>query len=120
MPGLRGSPRRLGPGLMLGLLMAWRGAAADPIYEGLDEQGRDAAQSAVQSALERYGSDVTYRWRSAQTPLSGRITPLRTFKIASGHYCRDFEEILITTSGVRLETQTACRDDGGRWLKVSD
>ncbi len=128
MTCLRAKPTHLGPGrapgllpgLVLSILFAWNGASAEPLYEGLDERGRGDAQTALQLALETSRSNFTYRWRSAGGGLSGRITPLRTFRVASGHYCREFEEILIVASQVRLDTRTACRADDGRWQKILD
>lgn len=108
------------PGLILGILLAWSAATAEPLYAALNEASRRDADTALQLALETSRSNVTYLWQSATGDISGRITPLRTFRIRSGHYCREFEEVIVAAAQVRLETRTACRNDDGRWQKILD
>ena len=63
-----------------------------PIYAPLSELERVLAQEALQKALESVASQRLYRWENHDSGISGFVTPLRTFKIQTGHYCRQFME----------------------------
>ena len=96
-----------------------RGAAqqrdgVDPLYEGLDGGALKSARNAVQSALESLRSRTTYKWQDTAGS-GGSVTPTRTFRIATGHYCREYTEIVSTPAGVVSATRIACRDADGIW-----
>ncbi len=50
-----------------------------------------------------------------------RITPLKTWKSKSNHYCRSYkEEILSKTNKNNSQKKgIACRDSDGRWKKIA-
>src|SRR5690606_33458996 len=78
----------------------------DP-YAALDDAAAALAAATLQDALEQLVSSDTRRWQ-AGGGASGVVTPLRTFKIDDGRYCRDFlEVILIGGHGPSYEKGTA-------------
>ena len=89
-----------------------------PIYAGLPSSEKLLVQEALQQALETRQSQDIYRWSSQQGGSSGFITPLRTFKIETGHYCRQFMEAVAKQGNLTSGIETACRADDGRWIVV--
>jgi surface antigen len=90
----------------------------EPLYERLGPAGVDTAYHKVQEVLETGRSREAYRWRDAADDSSGTITPLRTFRIASGAYCREFHEAVVIDGTTHSDLRVACRDDLGIWRKV--
>ena len=91
--------------------------APDTFYDGLSTKAAVAARQAVQTALETRRSDETYEWRYGNGS-SGSVTPRRTFRIKTGHYCRDYSEILFKGSQPVSAARTACRGNQGTWQVV--
>lgn len=107
--------------VLLSLLLAGpRPAAAETnqLYADLGEDDRALASQAVQEALEGLPSQATRSWRNAASGASGSVTPLRTFKIHSGHWCREYQEAVTTPRSATALLFTACRGDAGRWIAV--
>jgi len=90
----------------------------DMHYAGLGATERAHAQAALQEALETRMSGAAIYWTGAGGR-QGSVTPLRTFRIASGHYCRDFRETLVAAHETRDWQATACRDETGIWRRVA-
>ena len=89
------------------------------IYDGLDENQMRLAKGAVQTALEKNLSYETRRWSVAGQAMDGFVVPMRTYKIKSGHYCREFlEGVTFGEKGTVSLLQTACRSDAGEWIIV--
>ena len=77
------------------------------------------SEIALQEALETLPSHQSKQWEMPDRTSSGFVTPLRSFKIKTGHYCRDFMQT-VSSNGEIVSTQgTACRTDDGRWLVVT-
>ena len=89
-----------------------------PIYAGLSSSEKLLVQEALQRTLETRRSQEIYRWSSQNGNSSGFITPLRTFKIDTGHYCRQFMEAVAKQGNLASGIETACRADNGRWIVV--
>ncbi len=90
----------------------------DPFYDGLSAEASAAAWQAVQTALETQRSDETYEWRYGNG-ISGSVTPRRTFRIKTGHYCRDYSVVLFKGSQPAASSpRTACRGSQGTWRVV--
>lgn len=86
------------------------------LFLELDAIALQTAQSAVQSALEKQPTDESYFW-SVPRVAEGQITPLRTWRSQSGHWCREFLERLELEDGRRYSAKgTRCRSNDGRWL----
>jgi surface antigen len=103
--------------LVTPLTSAHGGSHADA-YAALADRHRGRAAQAVQQALETRRSGDQYRWaEGART--HGSVVPLRTYKSVSGHYCREFRELVVVDGGPRIERQAiACRDGDGVWHLV--
>lgn len=93
-------------------------ATQQSIHDGLGAAARSKAMDAVQFALETLPSDTTQRWQVGDNTQSGYVTPLRTFRIETGHYCREYLETVSLNGEVRSRIETACRTQDGRWLTV--
>lgn len=87
-------------------------------YGSLGESDVQLARSAMQDTLETRLSGDPGTWRNGATGNRGSFTPLRTYRIASGTYCRDYQEIVTRQGGVVVRSRTACRDASGMWLPV--
>lgn len=88
------------------------------IYGALGEAEAVRAARHVQDTLEGVPSRQTVRWSSADGRATGTITPLRTFKIRSGYFCREFVEAVAVGPDLKSEVQVACRDESGLWQRV--
>ena len=75
------------------------------------------ARQTVQHALEFQVSGTTAAWRGSNG-VALEVTPLRTFKIATGHFCRDYRVVVQSAALTRAAARTACRTDDGLWLEV--
>ena len=93
-------------------------SSRDTFYDGLSVEEAAIARQAVQEALESRLSDDTLRWIH-RNGRSGSVTPLRTFRIKTGHYCRDFAETINTGSQPASAVRTACRGSQGSWQVVT-
>ena len=85
---------------------------------GLSPADLVSADRTIQEALETALSNQNRRWVGASNGTYGFITPIRTFRIKTGHYCREFLETIAKDANVLTVTKTACRDDDGIWKEV--
>ena len=127
MRGLEGSSRRargrVRPALAAALLaLAAAGPAAAQVfagYSGLTATEQARAATTLQQALETLRSGQSAEWTGDSPPVRGYARPLATFRSTGGHWCRVFEEAVITEAGATVREATACRSrDDGRWLEV--
>lgn len=72
----------------------------------------------VQEALETRVSGVAVQLQNASTGFSVTLMPKRTWKSASGHWCREFTEAFGAGSNVETTVSVACRSDNGVWQRV--
>jgi surface antigen len=87
-------------------------------YQHLETDDVAVAAAAVQSALEQALSRDTRRWHNGAS--SGAITPLRTFRVADGRYCRDYLEVVLARGQAPAYGKgTACRNPLGRWEPIA-
>ena len=70
----------------------------------------------LQQTLETALSGETGRWRNDATKRSGSVRPLRTFRTASGYFCRDFQESIAANGADMSRVSTACRTQDGTWV----
>ena len=92
--------------LVLGLTAGFApGAKAESPYYG-----------AIRYALEKLISGI--HTESFFGGVDVAVTPIRTWKSVSGHYCREYD-ITVTKPGTKAqkERETRCRDKG-EWLLV--
>jgi len=83
-------------------------------YAGLTWAAADHARETVQQALESHRSADTLEWSLGGS--MGSVTPLRTYKVKSGAFCRNYRETLDNAD--RDRRRTACRTQDGRWLPL--
>lgn len=91
--------------------------APDTLYDALNADEIALARQAVQEALETRPSDEIHRWESGDSTI-GSVMPMRTFRIKSGHYCRDYLETFAKNTVLTSANRTACRGSQGAWRIV--
>jgi len=94
------------------------GVLPDVLYTGLGASDKVLVDATLQKTLETRRVQETTEWRSVATGNSGTITPLRTFRVKGGFFCRDFRETLLTTDTLAKRVGTACRQKDGGWIRV--
>lgn len=68
-------------------------------------------ESAIQYALEKLVSGIHSETLYGGTEVA--VTPLRTWKSVSGHYCREYDLIVTENDGAKERNrQIRCRDEG--------
>ena len=101
------------------ILCASESTQAQKINSVLDNESRKTANAALQAALENQVSGRSQKWTSPSTQFSGRITPVRTWRSRTGHYCRAFVEVVRLPSGIeRQSSGRACRTVAGKWVRI--
>lgn len=88
------------------------------IYQSLSARERTLARYAVQQTLETKLKHQSGRWEDPLNDTFGLVTPLRTYKSVTGHYCREFMEVVTRKGAIKSALQKACRNARGRWLRV--
>ncbi len=71
-------------------------------------------------ALETAASGEIHRWQDGINGISGTVRPVRTFRISTGHYCREYTEVIYRLDEPISDQRIACRDDGGIWIQISE
>ena len=86
------------------------------LYLELNSQTLETARLAVQRALETRETGDRETWSVAGVA-RGTVSPLRTWRSTSGHWCREFEETVRLADG-RTDAAIGirCRQSDGRWL----
>ena len=85
------------------------------------ERASDIAMlaSAMQDVLENRESGVEVSFENAETGLEVALKPKRTWKSRSGHWCREFSEIVGAAQPESTAVSVACRTPDGQWMRVS-
>ena len=78
-----------------------------------------ALERTTQTTLETVPIGNESAWRNPQTGSHGIVAPRRTFQKASGTYCREFTQTLVTGNVTEEALGTACRETDGTW-KLAD
>ncbi len=109
-----------GPAAFIALLLALPASShLRGVHAGMDPQTHREIDAAIQTALETHLSGRSRQWSSAKSNLSGRVTPVRTWRSRSGHFCRAFVEIIRLPSGVERNSRgRACRNQAGVWVRI--
>ena len=74
--------------------------------------------SAVQEVLETRQSGAEAIYENASTGLAVKIVPRRTWKSASGHWCREFSELFHASVERQPVISVACRNESGSWVRT--
>ena len=80
-------------------------------------QSNDCADI-MQEVLESQESGTEVAFQNPETGLAFRIKPQRTWKSASGHWCREFIEVVGDRTDADAPVSTACRVSKQRWVRV--
>ncbi len=75
-------------------------------------------EATISRALEKQVSGTPLDWSNPDSGSKGRIEPVRTFKISTGEWCREYVHTLEFHGWQELrETRRAiaCREGDGRW-----
>ncbi len=102
-----------GAGVFLG------GLLGNQIGQSLDRSDTLFAERSVQQSLESNRAGQSSTWTNPDSRNAGTITPTRTFQLADGQFCREFQQTV--TVGGRTESAfgTACRRPDGTWQVVN-
>jgi len=104
--------RRAVTSLALAALLAW------PVA-GRAVEANSPFEATVQYALETLPSGDSTAAQIGGNSFS--VTPVRTWKSVTGHYCRVFELTVLSPGGAADRAQgLRCRDNDGMWKQVSD
>lgn len=107
---------------LIPILTLWLAACASqepvPLYQQMNGMDVQLANQALQQALQVRPRGETLTWSNPQNRHFGSLTPLRTFRLQSGLYCRDYREELYIGERHQTWQYTACRHHSGRWLPL--
>jgi surface antigen len=107
-----GSPTAIAGGVILGGLL---GGAVGNV---LDQRDKQLATQAAQRALETAPSGVAVPWTNPDSGHAGAITPVRTYQVADGAYCREYQQVVTIGGQPERSYGTACRQPDGSWKIV--
>ncbi len=105
-------------GLGLSLLPNRLLASQHGVFDRQNAADRQLAARVMQETLESGRSGNPRFWRNDLSEGSGSFMPLRTYKIKTGHFCRDYRETAIADRRMASRDLTACRTQDGVWTTV--
>ena len=132
-PGTKTAIGGLGGGAVGGLLAAGLGAnpaviAGSVVLGGLvggaignrmDAADKKQANEAAAKALNSAPSGQSVAWHNPDSNHSGTVTPTRTYQMANGQYCREYQQMITIDGKQEKSYGTACRQDDGSWKIVN-
>jgi surface antigen len=106
-----------GTGIAAGTILG--GLIGGVIGDRLDTADREKASAAASQALESIPSGQSVAWRNPDSGNSGVVTPVRTYQISNGQYCREYTQTINIGGEKHQSYGTACRQPDGSWKIVS-
>ncbi len=88
------------------------------IGRSLDANDRRMMEEHAQYALEHNRTDQPSEWRNPDNGHYGTITPRRTYKVAEGEYCREYQQTVVIGGQEQQAYGRACRQPDGSWKIV--
>ncbi len=88
------------------------------IGRSLDANDRRMMEENAQYALEHDRTDQPSEWRNPDSGHYGTITPKRTYRVASGQYCREYQQTVVIGGEEQQAYGHACRQPDGSWKIV--
>ena len=73
------------------------------------------SQRAAQHALDVAPTGQTVAWHNPDSGHHGTMTPVRTYQIDSGQYCREYQQTVVIGGQEERAFGTACRQPDGSW-----
>ena len=103
-----------GPGAIVGAAV---GGALIGGYVGhkLDNRDKQLAAQAAQRAFEQNQAGQPSVWNNPDSGNSGSITPTKTYQLATGQYCRQYNQTIVIGGEPQQAYGTACRQPDGTW-----
>ena len=89
--------------------------AVTPPAKGMTAAAKIKVQTILQQALEEKRSGTAQRWQLAEHALSGMVTPVATFRLKNGTYCRQYIQKLNRAGEETHFYGLACRTATGDW-----
>src|SRR5919109_4977530 len=106
-----------GTGIAAGVILG--GLIGGAIGDRLDAADREKARVAASQALESVPSGQSVAWRNPDSGNSGVVTPIRTYQVSTGQYCREYTQTIYIGGEKHQSYGTACRQPDGSWKTVS-
>jgi surface antigen len=103
-----------GPGAVIGAAVAG-GVIGGAIGHHLDKKDKAMAAAAAQAAFDNNRTGQASVWNNPDSGNYGSITPTRTYQIATGQYCRQYEQTITIGGEPQQSYGTACRQSDGTW-----
>ena len=94
--------------------------SASEVGQAITAADQLALGRATQTTLETVPIGIESAWRNPQSGRHGIIVPRRTFQKASGTYCREFTQTLVTGDVTEEALGIACRETDGTWRLASN
>ena len=118
---LAGSQMGGGKGRLAAVAIGALGGAflGSELGKSLDEVDRQKANQTQQSVLENNKDGATSNWNNPNTGNSGQVTPTRTYQVASGENCREYEHEITVDGRREVVKGTACRQADGSWRIIN-
>ena len=88
------------------------------IATALDRADRKALQDSTATALENSPPNQVTPWHNSDSGSYGTVTPGPVQQVASGQYCRDFQQTIIVSGREQQGHGRACRQPDGTWKTV--
>ncbi len=81
----------------------------------LDDRDKRLAAEAAARAFEHSRTGESTTWSNPDSGNSGAITPTRTYQLATGQYCRQYQQTIVIGGEEHQTYGTACREADGTW-----
>jgi len=81
----------------------------------LDARDKRMASQAAQRAFEQNHTGQSTAWKNPDSGNSGSVTPTRTYQLANGQYCREYNQTVMIGGQQHQAYGTACRQPDGSW-----
>ncbi len=108
----------IGFSLVLGASARGEPNPGPAFYQELARSDVTLAWAALQDVLEAHRSGQSGYWSNGTTGNEGSVTPLRTYRVVGGSYCRVYRELVTKSGRAIAHTGTACRNAHGIWIPV--
>jgi len=103
-----------GPGWIVGSAIMG-GLLGGYIGHRLDNRDKQMATAAAQQAFEQNRTGQAAVWNNPDSGNSGSITPTKTYQLANGQYCRQYQQTIVVGGEQHQAYGTACRQADGTW-----
>lgn len=81
----------------------------------LDDRDKRMATEAAARAFEDSRTGESTTWTNPDSGNSGTVTPTRTYQLANGQYCRQYQQKIVIGGEENQTYGTACRQTDGTW-----